>query len=361
MAESEESTPGDNRRKRREGDGRVLLWIAAGFLLAALIAAAMANAQEREESHHAAMAFSVVGLSAAIVLGAWGLALLSHYEATKAANKTKTFLRRLRWRSTLRKNKFHLAISFVAVLISHLTIVFAVDYSNRDGTKAFQERRILPYIADPILLGVQFDVLLRDRNVGHIVCIPANSWNPTNLNWYERRFRTNVTNESESTLERLGWSRQLLHKQAESGKAEIQSLNAVPPLDRESVFGFAHSHPDWKIEGQSNSVRIDVPDGFVIYHTFYDGANLWLVDDPDKTLLRRDILGSTRLIMYRDKKRGTEVFFQPVLRDDDKNGPDSFFSSLSVCLGALFIAWLALLAPLFYLRLLPANAAEMHS
>jgi len=357
MAESSEPSPDLHQRKRCERDGHVLLWIAAGFLLASLAAAAAAQELSDFESHYAAMAFSAVGLSATMVFGIWGLSLYARKSAGDSALNTIRFLRRLSWKSSRRKIVFHVTLAFLAMLLSHFIIIAAIAYSNQSGTTAFQERRILPYLADPALSGVQFDVVLSDGNVGHVICIPPESWNPKTVNWYERRFRANFTDESETTLKQLGWPRELLHKQVELAKVEMSRLDTVQPMDRESLFTFAHSHPNWIVE-HSDSTRIEIPTVLSFYHDFFSGAKLWIEDDSEKTVLRRDVLGKTRLILYHDKKRGTTVFVQPSLHEEAETGPDSNFSILTVCLASLFAAWLFILTPFFYLRLLPKPSAS---
>ncbi len=117
----------DNIVAARARDGRVLFAIGAGFLAASLSAAIVANGLQEYESHYAAMAFSAVCLSAAIVLGVWGLVLVSREARAEGMRKAVGFLRRVRWKSSRRKTALYIASVLAAGALTHFFLLWKAD------------------------------------------------------------------------------------------------------------------------------------------------------------------------------------------------------------------------------------------
>ena len=112
-------------------------------------------------------------------------------------------------------------------------------------------------------------------------------------------------------------------------------------------------HSDWNnLSTQPNWVNLETP-FLAISHQFAEDSKIWLVENGDMILIRRDYKNERRLSILFDKQRKLMIGVPEFGDAWNSSGRRSYFSSLLICLSMIALAWLAVLAPFFYLRLAP--------
>lgn len=341
----------------RQRDGRTLLLVAGAFLVMLLIAGPVsehARATHDVELARGLEALCVVSFSAVLVLGFWGVVLACRPVARDGARASLAFLKRLRWKMPQRNMLRHLALALLGAGLIHLFFLWLCNVSVQYDTQ---------FIKGSGYYNIQLPGALRRDRAAHFV-IQSTVGSPYYIsvsdiksgNWYELETQRRVSEFSSSELAKLGWTLDGIRQKIAEIYEELPRLEKTAPGTELELQNAIKPFADLSIPATTpltSTVTLNVFGVPQLWHDF-DASNhapLRLYTDGQRIWMLQHY--GWRLMSFFDAKNRywASVWLFP------NNDERSFFYSLSACLAAIVLAWLALLAPFFYLRLEPKTAA----